>query len=152
MDTSETYIKMCEEAKEVKKECEMGDWIASATQCLRNKKSKRNVRVVEYLEEKRGMIIVHSRESCKTMDASYLPDVVWLPRQDQLQEIIAPPYSSQHSIYGLPHTFARFVEFSDGQASDYIQQFHSMEQLWLAFVMKERWNKTWNGNDWVCPG
>ena len=109
-------------------------------------------KLAKYLEEKRGMIIVHSRESCKTMDASYLPDVVWLPRQDQLQEIIAPPYSSQHSIYGLPHTFARFVEFSDGQASDYIQQFHSMEQLWLAFVMKERWNKTWNGNEWVCPG
>ena len=25
----------------------------------------------------------------------------------------------------------------------------SMEQLWLAFVMKEKYNKTWNGESWV---
>jgi len=24
-----------------------------------------------------------------------------------------------------------------------------MEQLWLAFVMKEKHNKTWNGKDWI---
>ena len=25
----------------------------------------------------------------------------------------------------------------------------SMEQLWLAFVMKEKYNKVWNGENWV---
>jgi hypothetical protein len=25
----------------------------------------------------------------------------------------------------------------------------SPEQLWLAFVMKEKYNKVWNGEDWV---
>jgi hypothetical protein len=25
----------------------------------------------------------------------------------------------------------------------------SWEQLWLAFVMKEKYNKVWNGEDWV---
>ncbi len=30
----------------------------------------------------------------------------------------------------------------------------SMEQLWLAFVMKEKHGKTWDGNQWelVCLG
>jgi len=27
--------------------------------------------------------------------------------------------------------------------------FHSMEQLWLAFVMKELYNKQWSGEEWV---
>jgi len=25
----------------------------------------------------------------------------------------------------------------------------SMEQLWLAFVMKEKYNKIWNGENWI---
>ena len=25
----------------------------------------------------------------------------------------------------------------------------SMEQLWLAFVMKKRYSKVWNGKDWI---
>lgn len=29
-----------------------------------------------------------------------------------------------------------------------LEQFTSMEQLWLAFVMKEKYNKTWDGNEW----
>ena len=26
---------------------------------------------------------------------------------------------------------------------------YSMEQLWLAFVMKDKYKKVWNGEDWI---
>jgi len=31
----------------------------------------------------------------------------------------------------------------------YTNDFTSMEQLWLAFVMNEKYNKVWNGKDWM---
>jgi hypothetical protein len=35
------------------------------------------------------------------------------------------------------------------QPDNYCDQFSSMEQLWLAFVMHEKYKKTWNGEEWV---
>ncbi len=29
------------------------------------------------------------------------------------------------------------------------KSFTSMEQLWLAFVMKEKYNKVWDGEEWI---
>ena len=48
---------------------------------------------------------------------------IWLPRQDQLQGM---------------------VEYTVG-----VNKFNSMEQLWLAFVMSEKYNKKWDGKDWI---
>jgi len=77
---------------------------------------------------------------------------VWLPRQDQLQEMVGD--------YGLIYCFlyAYFRETSGennwsnkscSNADTYWQQFGSMEQLWLAFVMRERFGKVWNGEEWL---
>jgi hypothetical protein len=63
----------------------------------------------------------------------------WLPRQDQLQEI----YSKD--LYSLLHDFDRWIEWGNQDS----MQCDSMEQLWLAFVMKEKYNKVWNGTDWI---
>lgn len=84
-----------------------------------------------------------------------LDDCIWLPRQDRLQEMIKKP---EESAYGLT---VRLLEFIDTQgfgkdrtASKDINfilnivRAMSMEQLWLAFVMHEKFNKTWNGEDW----
>ena len=137
MDTSETYIKMCERAEEIQDEWvpKMGDWVCSATHCLRNKKSRRNVRVVQYIEIKRHLPIIHSRESMGTMDAKYRVDVIWLPRQDQLQEMVNRPSLSWM--------------LRDASNFEHDVEFDSMEQLWLAFVMKEKYNKIWNGSEWT---
>ncbi len=74
---------------------------------------------------------------------------VWLPRQDQLQEMVEPKPS--------PRLFAEFMtflgydgeHFSGGYPITRPPDFSSMEQLWLAFVMKEKYGKTWNGEEWV---
>lgn len=56
---------------------------------------------------------------------------VWLPTQDRLQEM-------------LEERYARAIE-----NQNYWMSFTSREQLWLAFVMKEKYGKIWNGEDWV---
>ena len=62
----------------------------------------------------------------------------WLPRQDQLQEMVDGGFTHQ--------TLERFYQWYHSEIS---RNLSSMEQLWLAFVMKEKYNKTWDGDKWV---
>ena len=65
-----------------------------------------------------------------------------LPRQDQLQEMVLfnkSPCQLSSDFYWW-HT---------NQPWSYPNIFTSMEQLLFAFVMNEKYNKTWDGEDWV---
>ena len=68
---------------------------------------------------------------------------IWLPRQDQLQEMMEP-------VVGYPNNLVcDFWEwFDECNGIDNDIAFTSMEQLWLAFYMKEKYNKTWDGDAW----
>ncbi len=65
---------------------------------------------------------------------------VWLPTQDRLQEMLQP--------CGFGVMLWDFHAFASILIRD--ENITSMEQLWLAFVMKEKYNKTWDGNEWVA--
>ena len=72
-------------------------------------------------------------------------EFIWLPRQDQLQEMIDTSWIT---------AFEEFInwccEVYIGEKIGYrdINGISSMEQLWLAFVMLKRFGKRWDGNDW----
>ena len=71
---------------------------------------------------------------------------VWLPRQDDLQAMV----EESHIL-----KLSRLVDWlcnedwDGGFYNDYAESFTSMEQLWLAFVLKERYSKIWNGTGWL---
>jgi len=74
---------------------------------------------------------------------------IWLPRQDQLQKMLRIK-----DLTCLLEGFHSFCGAGDQgyiylKEDKYVSQFHSMEQLWLAFVMKELYSKVWNGEAWV---
>ena len=60
--------------------------------------------------------------------------MVWLPRQDQLQEM-------------CENKGEDFFIFAFRSGSHPLLD--TYEKLWLAFVMKEKYGKVWNGEDWV---
>ena len=66
---------------------------------------------------------------------------VWLPRQDQLQDIVKRKFGYEYAI--------DFGEWVGHGEECYLGNEASMEQLWLAFVMKEKYNKVWSGEDWI---
>ena len=71
---------------------------------------------------------------------------VWLPRQDQLQEMLGCDYKDQLGdftgfVFDICHDTLSF--------ENYPSQFTSMEQLWLAFYMAEKHNKIWEGEQWI---
>ena len=71
-------------------------------------------------------------------------DALWLPRQDQLQEMY--PANRVVTLEGFNQfcgTINVGIWFIKSEYFDY-----SPEQLWLAFVMEEKHNKVWDGK-WV---
>jgi hypothetical protein len=165
MDTSETYIKMCEKAKEiqdwgkykrispdysdpeelildssnfyaVRDEAELFYWSHFAEAYLFNHA------VHGYVAYPHG-----DRFGCAVRDDLPLvfrvDEVIWLPRQDQLQEIIQP-ISMDELIRRFYEWYCDWFMRVDAPTACHT----TMEQLWLAFVEHELYQKAWNGEDW----
>lgn len=139
MDTSETYIKMCQKAVEIQKEwkVEKGDWYILVEEKIDKCVNSIKKGVPEcvglitfpYNEEEIGIL-----DGYDDRDFFKRTDFVWLPRQDQLQEMINVP-DKVNLLY-------RLVEYADGWSC-------SWEQLWLVFVVHEKYHKKWNGENWI---
>jgi hypothetical protein len=123
MDKSETYIKMCEKATEIKNDHEWdnGDWA---------------------YWPKNGDVypLCDNRENSVQEQGSM--GYVWLPRQDQLQEIVCDKFRLQ-----MPGFMVN--DLNCWNAHIEWHKITSMEQLWLAFVMSKKHQKQWNGEDWI---
>ena len=120
MDTSETYIKMCEEAEEIQslRQCDPMSW---------------------YYHKGFGCNEVVEGRNLVNVALS-----IWLPRQDQLQEMV--------DIGDWITVLSRFAIFAFGGKRVIDGTPHNvftMEQLWLAFCMHEKYNKVWNGEEWI---
>ena len=126
MDTSETYIKMRLAAIP---DLGMGeppqvDW---------DKPRWSNDKV--FVDTKGDFYYADEEKACQ------------LERQDQLQEMMR-----EASEVILLESFFCFV-FNPNKnfwQTEYTRQFTSMEQLWLAFVMSQLYNKVWNREQWIA--
>ena len=154
MDTSKEYIEMCEKAVEVQKGWEVicGDvyviWWPS--------RKGHYLKVVEpqeifspydiWFEPARFSHNYKNNKDCCN---------IWLPRQDQLQEMVHDDEARlNRSAFGLFADMGRLLTTSlepeQNKIFNYMAQFkESGEQLWLAFVMKEKYGKVWKDGDWL---
>jgi len=149
MDTSKEYIEMCEKAGEIQKwkglsvkDCGcayIGDWVYTKVD---NDVDYPEVGVFGH-HNKREML----DDTCLSTDKEVLNlNLVWLPRQDQLQEMIVSEFDD--CILCMMQAFAKYVD--DTITTIEVKEGgKTLEQLWLAFVMKELYSKKWNGEEWV---
>ncbi|MCP3680290.1 MAG: hypothetical protein GY782_08595 [Gammaproteobacteria bacterium] len=73
--------------------------------------------------------------------------LVWLPRQDQLQDMIDHAleiFKSDLNQWSIDNALA-----IDDDNYIWIGYFDSLERALLAFIMHEKYNKKWNGEEWV---
>ena len=148
MDTSKEYIKMCEEAEEIQiygrdnflklrpvfvfdillDRVSLAIWVPQAMQ---EKLNCGGDEVIVSIEQNRDKGVYLEKQP---------GEVIWLPRQDQLQEML------DCETYELLDMCSE----SDGIMWQALHDYaSSMEQLWLAFVMKEKYNKTWDKDKWL---
>ncbi|OFY39626.1 MAG: hypothetical protein A2Z69_00325 [Bacteroidetes bacterium RBG_13_44_24] len=140
MDTLEIYVKQCWKAEEIQKEWkpQYGDYIWkdwSGTQWL-NRSS------FEILEESCQDRINELLEPDDVYPERGVPKIWWLPRQDELQGMIAKHGEKSFALLEMLWNWWIKSENCVGYCE-------SLEQLWLAFVMKEKFGKVWNGEDWI---
>ncbi len=125
MDTSKEYIKMCEEAEEIQ---ERWTWIKGDV----------------FADEINQIHILESGGHIMLMGTHFPEGYIWLPRQDQLQEIV----DYDNNPYVLNSEFMDFINVENEiMCAPREPIMNSMEQLWLAFVMKEKYNKKWNNKE-----
>jgi hypothetical protein len=117
MDCSSEYIKMCENSGDVQKQwySEMGDFYVSMAGGITS-----SCQIVSSdLEKKQSYL--------KTIKA------IWLPRQDQLQKMVIDNYATP---WDLSIALSNILM---GKNTSYFERFDSMEKLWLAFIMFEKY-------------
>lgn len=134
---SDNYIKMAEKAVEVQ-----AAW--SASKRLKEGSLDGCDEGDYFLDKGYKKVYFYGQVSSGTYCVDPLP--IWLPRQDQLQEMITPDLYGWESIDSKDR-LDFFYGYIDGQGDPE----YSMEELWLAFVMKEKYGKSWNGEDWIEP-
>lgn len=129
MDNSQQYIDLCREATEIQNRWwTVGDHYA------------------EWIIDRWSaeLFLGHEFYSVAT-DGTPMINWVWLPRQDQLQDMIHDYKASQMKFSG---NHGLIMDFASWVADESNLPCVSFEQLWLAFVMHEKFNKNWNGTTW----
>lgn len=135
MDNSEQYVKMCIESfPDLKKHVPYF--------------SRR--RFMHYvLDEKSGLKIGLWSE---IVNSGNYEKACALWDQDQLQDMIIIEdniiIKDEDRCHFLLKYFFDAVNMN-WKANKYYWQFKTMEQLWLAFVMSSKYQKTWNENTWI---
>ena len=167
MDTSETYlnkeflvreyIKMCEKTKEIQdlrpigKEWQEGDCYAIF---IRGSKRQYDRWVTGWAgyecDGEEGLPI-------RVEHAFGMDKQIWLPRQEDLQEMVRDKYviierwfpvEQGAPIWNVSRTADYKLSEVEGRPIRGMW-FDTAEEAWLAFVMKEKYNKIWDGEDWV---
>ena len=79
---------------------------------------------------------------CRNGDESGASGFVWLPRQDQIQDMLQP--IELHELLDMCGNGSGIMWEALHEYAD------SFEQLWLAFYMHEKHKKVWDGKKWVA--
>ena len=137
MDTTEKYIKMSDN-KDIQ-----SLWVPADGDFY-----------VYFIVDHDPQIFIRSaRHGVDPVDSSHW---IWLPRQDQCQDILTPNMTLGYMVCGLDAFFDPERYCADGVCD--VCKWHgirrrtiydTMEQWWLAFMMFEKFSKEWNGLKWV---
>jgi len=148
MDASNRYVMMCQKAGEIQQlwqpnQCDFiihYDDLEEGVSFCRPAESL--VQVVNmYYTKDDGDYYVQECEELKEQ-------ALWLPRQNQLQSIMEPNNERVHSLIRKV-VDEHYHDFSKNSMAAAHELFYSMEQLWLAYIMKEKFHKVWNEQEWV---
>ena len=138
MDKSGRYIAMCEKAMEVQLcwKPAHGDFFVDKdghTRCWIDGQHTAD-------KVKKGFAV----KTCRNV--IQITKFIWLPRLDQLIEMAQVPGRRYESVTTDFHQWTRAPYPSLPERPT--NQFSSLEQLWLGFVMEQKHRKKWREKQW----
>lgn len=143
MDTSNKYIKMCQKAIEIQ-----DNWKPNIFYDYIARKENNKVGVLG---------INHSSHYTFNTIEVNLKDVIWIPHQDQIQEIFFNTFCNgfhktgyKRIIVWVRETTYFYEQLSKGSISSkyYIENPDSIEQFYLQFIMYTLYSKIWRKDSW----
>ncbi len=137
VDRSEVYIGMCRAAEDVQEL-----WRPAHGDFYLDEDGRVTCWVEPGPDQRRGGFLVR-REGAVIRMSRY----VWLPRQDQLIELAQEP---GRRFERTTQVFFDWVKapYTDGKSPP-SEEFASLEQLWLGFVMQRKFFRRWDGSAWA---
>jgi hypothetical protein len=143
MDESIEYIEMCEKAQEI--------------QSLYKNMDGDDLECGTFVVEENVVFCIGNYTVDDRMVLGELTNFIVLPTQCQLQEMLKSlewfynennPSDMMDSLY---YVYMCCSSDNGFNYTEYVKQFESFEQLWLSFVMNEKYNKTWDKNkkEWI---
>ena len=138
------HIKMCKEAKEIQKDWKpkVGDYCVCSRGMIGVLTSDKKQKVT-YPDGNTGYAYIGVRLKDGAPWSSRNP--IWLPTQEQLQEMWEKEYLKRPTKKGW------FGEFVDWMGDRYNKReeipeeiFDTMTELWLAFIMWKKYGKVWD--------
>ncbi|MCU7501194.1 MAG: hypothetical protein HF309_18115 [Ignavibacteria bacterium] len=130
MDLSKEYILMCEKAAETQTK----DFNAYA--CLQS-----------CYKSDFGKVMVDNYDNCFVFSQNK-PCYIWLPRQDQLQEMVRREHEYRNGKSWQVNYILLFSDWIRKTIDPLSHTDISAEILSLMYVMALKFNKQWNGQDW----
>jgi len=146
---TKNYIEMCEKNEDLQRE-----WNPAIEPNYYYRKEAKSIEL--YTCNNQTWLYKMKKQRC----VEAYKDFIWLPTQEQLQEMVLPiflkMYSTTHALQNDPsfiyrmiiEKFQRWINRSSPSFDKYMAMFNSMNELWLAFVMKEEYDKIWTGEKW----
>jgi hypothetical protein len=128
VDSSEKYITMCSLAKQIqhKWSYENGDF------------------VYDTIDGDAGVWYWYQKKD--------VSDCIWLPRQDQLQELCINFYVRIMAVSeydAFIHLLESYSSWLTGVISRGYQDMDTFEELMLSFAMEIMYDRKWDGENWV---
>lgn len=163
MDTTERYIKMCEKAQEIQEIiCDStfdddGFNFFAVTEERKSCLHCKNINLPDNYNHcpncGRALVteeFTHLSHYADDLTESNSISFFWLPRQDQLQEMLDYPHNDE--LIDQFHDWLDQPTEIDSTGNPVI--FISLEQLWFAFVMWEKYGKQWDDEkeEWIAKG
>ena len=153
MDFSPAYVEMCERALEIQegareKNRDCNFWYVYYQFRTCPNESHDPYRAAPSSSDqycpicKGDLAVTHETAILDSPDEVNSEKSVWLPRQDQLQELYKREWVPGHK---LDMFYKWFMYEAEGWGSR-----NSMEQLWLGYVMDKKYGKIWDSDKgWI---
>lgn len=137
MDTSKEYIDMCRKATEIQnpdRSIAGNYYELNGNLCISGY-------VRDWHFDELWLYTIPYGDMCKAYTRD---ELVWLPRQDQLQDMMLPANCNSADVSDTLYDFNVFV-------ANHVDEFEyrSFEQLWIRYIMYCDHGKQWNGSEWV---
>lgn len=142
MDLTDEFVDMCLKAKEIQEMWKPEEFDFIAVKYKKNVHSEKDVKIKIVNHISTGVFDVEDMK-LRVGDAYHW--IAWIPRQDQIQDMIGE----------YPHNIYNFYEhLTDPKDKNYdidegiCKKIKSIEQIWLDYIMQSVFHKKWDGNDW----